>query len=397
MKILYSLTSYPPAIGGAQLHTHQVVKRLAASNSVQVITQWTQHRTDWLLGTTLNAPHELQAYEVDGVPVQPITLTHRERWHLAPYVMSYYLLKALAIDRISDVLAEKINEHAQNIELLHNARIGREALSYASLKVARRRDVPFVFVPYHHPRWVGWVYKEYIALYRQADAIIALTNAEKKKLIELGVPEERIFITGMGPTISATTDASRVCHKYALSNSAIVLFIGQQYQYKGVEALLHASKQVWLKFPETRFVFVGPRTRFSERLFAQVDDRRIIELGKVTLQEKSDLLAACTLLCVPSMQESFGGVYTEGWMMEKPVIGGDIPAIRDVISEGQDGYVVKQDAATIAERICYLLDNPTLATTMGAHGKKKVLERYTWDKLASKTRQVYQAVLTGQL
>ena len=61
---------------------------------------------------------------------------------------------------------------------------------------------PFVFVPYHHPRWVGWNYREYLNLYRQADALIALTQVEKQTLVSLGVAEERIFVTGFGPIIA---------------------------------------------------------------------------------------------------------------------------------------------------------------------------------------------------
>jgi glycosyltransferase involved in cell wall biosynthesis len=58
-----------------------------------------------------------------------------------------------------------------------------------------------------------------------------------------------------------------------------------------------------------------------------VNDPRILELGSVDLQTKTDALEACTLLCLPSTQESFGGVYTEAWSFKKPVIGCDIPAV----------------------------------------------------------------------
>ena len=126
----------------------------------------------------------------------PIALTKAERWTLAPLVAGYYAWKPLAIDRISEAFVPKILDHVWDIDVIHNARVGREGLSYASWKVAQKLDVPFVFVPYHHPRWVGWNYRAYLELYRRADGVIALTHAEKRKLMELGVREERIFITG---------------------------------------------------------------------------------------------------------------------------------------------------------------------------------------------------------
>lgn len=393
MKILYTLTSYPPALGGAQLHTHQVVRRIAARDCVQVINHWSEHRTDWLLGTTLFAPRAPEPYCLDGVPVQPITLSNRERLALAPYVLGYYAIKPLAIERISAALLPKLERHAGEPELIHNARIGREGLSYASWKLARRRDIPFVFVPYHHPRWEGWNYRAYLELYRRADGVIALTQSEKEKLISLGVREERIFVTGIGPVVAETGEGERARRAHGLGEGPVVLFLGQKYRYKGVEALVEAAPLVWARHPEARFVFAGPRTSFSRRLFERANEPRLIEVGGVELQEKSDLLAACTMLCVPSSQESFGGVYTEGWAMGRPVIGGDIPAIRDVISEGEDGYVVPQEAGAIAERINYLLDHPACATEMGERGRRKVEAHYSWDQLAAKTRAIYEAVL----
>ncbi|WP_254563555.1 glycosyltransferase family 4 protein [Oscillatoria sp. HE19RPO] len=393
LKILSTITAYPPAIGGAQLHTHQMLSILAQTHRVRVITQWTENRTDWLLGTTLKAPYHLSNYELDGVEVNPITLGLKERLFLIPLVMGFYLTKSISIDKISEAFVPKIHELSQGFDLIQNVRMGRENLSYASLKVAQNLDIPFIFVPLHHPRWVGWLYREYIQLYRQADALIALTHVEKNILIKLGVKEEKIFVTGIGPLLSEKQEASRFRNQYSLGSDPIVLFLGQKYPYKGIEAFIKTAERVWKKCPETRFVAIGPRTPFSETLFAEVKDCRILELGSVSLQEKTDALAACNILCVPSMQESFGGVYTEAWMMKKPVIGGNIPAIRDVIDEGENGFLVEQNSSQIADKIIELLNNPSLCIQLGEAGYQKVLEHYTWEKLAEKMQSVYTQVL----
>jgi glycosyltransferase involved in cell wall biosynthesis len=360
-----------------------------------VITQWTENRTDWLLGTTLKAPYHLSNYELDGVEVKPITLGIKERFFLIPFVMGFYITKSISIDRISDAFVPQIQELSQGFDLIQNVRMGRENLSYSSLKVAQKLNIPFIFVPLHHPRWVGSLYHQYIQLYRQADAVIALTHVEKNILIKLGVKEQKIFVTGIGPLLSKNPEASRFRNKYSLDSHPILLFLGQKYEYKGVEAFIKSAETVWAKFPETSFVAIGPRTKFSEKFFAEVKDRRILELGKVSLEEKTDALAACDLLCVPSMQESFGGVYTEAWMMKKPAIGGNIPAIREVIDEGVNGFLVEQNPSQIADKIIELLNNPALCTQMGEAGYQKVLEHYTWEKLAEKTQSVYTQVLHG--
>jgi glycosyltransferase involved in cell wall biosynthesis len=143
------------------------------------------------------------------------------------------------------------------------------------------------------------------------------------------------------------------------------------------------------------FVFIGPRTPYSRKLFSTISDKRVLELDSVTTQAKTDALAACTLLCLPSTQESFGSVFTEAWSMGKPVIGCDIPAVTSVIAEGIDGFVVPPLAKILADRLTYLLDHPEQALQMGEAGLQKTNRLYSWPRLAERTGQIYQSVLQG--
>jgi len=392
MNLLYTITAYPPSIGGAQAHFHELARRLVQRQRVQVAAHWFETRTDWLLGTTLLAPRSQEDPPLDGVPVHQLALTPGQRLAVSPFVLSYYLVKGPAIDRISNLLLRHLEPLAGGVDLVHNGRVGREGLSFASQKLARRLDVPFVLTPFHHPRWVGWNYRHYIDLYQQADAVIALTEAEKGELIRLGVEADRIFVTGMGPILADQPrhGAFRASHNL---DGPVVLFLGQKYRYKGVATLLEAAPLVWARLPDVRFVFIGPRTRHSKALFQKHHERRIVELGVVDLQTKTDALAASSLLCLPSTQESFGAVFTEAWMLEKPVIGGRTPAVCEIIDEGLDGYVVEQEPAALAERITYLLEHPDIGAAMGRQGKQKTLARYTWERLARRTETIYRTIL----
>ncbi|MFC1961065.1 glycosyltransferase family 4 protein, partial [Chloroflexota bacterium] len=293
---------------------------------------------------------------------------------------------------IARTLATHLEPYMAQADLVHNVRIGREGLSYASYQMAQQFDVPFVLTPVHHPRWQGWRYRAYNRLYRLADAVIALTEAEKRILIGLGVAETRIHVTGHGPLVAETADPQAFLQQHGLSDAPVILFLGQHYLYKGFAQLLAAARLVWQQEPAAQFVFIGPPVGDSEQFFAAQQDPRIHRLGKVSLREKTDALAACTLLCVPSTQESFGGVYTEAWMFEKPVIGCDIPAVAEVISAGEDGFLVAQEPELIAARICDLLRNPGDALHMGRQGRAKVERLYTWEILARRTEAVYETV-----
>lgn len=396
MNITYVATSYPPAIGGAQLYLHEIVGRMATRHQVRVVTQWAENRTDWLLGTTLRAPETAISYELDGVPVQQITLTSHERRALLPWIVSYYAFQGAAIDRISEILADKLEPLVLKADIIHNVRIGREPLSYAALKIARERGVPLVFTPLHHPRWGTWFHRHYQALYRRADVLIALTEAEKRQLAALGVDERRIHVTGVGPILAPNADPERFLAKHNI-RGPVILFIGQKYRYKNFALLLQAASHVWHTYPDAHFVFIGPRTAYSHRVFkGYYHDPRVLELPIVTLGEKTDALAACDIFCMPSTQESFGGVFVEAWSLGKPVIGGDAPAVREVIDEGIDGLVVPPNSTILAKSITMLLSDAKARIEMGEKGQRKVQSRFTWQLLASRMEMIYRETLSGK-
>ncbi|ANV83282.1 glycosyl transferase family 1 [Picosynechococcus sp. PCC 7003] len=394
MNLLYTLTTYPPTIGGAQLHQHLLAQQLHSRHSLQVLTQWRKNRTDWLLGTTLRAPEKGQDEFLDSISIHPLTISKKEKLLLFPYVLLYYPWMSFALPKIAQCLQTKIQPYANNANLIHNVRIGREGLSFASYYAAKKADIPFVFTPVHHPRWVGWRYQQYLNLYQKADRLLALTEVEKQTLVDLGVKPEKITVTGIGSILAPHPKPQSFREQYKITGP-MVLFLGQHYAYKGYRQLLAAAPTVWGKYPETQFIFIGPPVKNSESYF-QNGDRRILRLGAVDLQTKTDALAACDCLCVPSSQESFGGVYTEAWSFKKPVIGCDIPAVAEVIDHGENGLLVAQDPKAIAASILEILGDSHFAQTMGEAGYQKVQQRFTWEKLAAITETAYlQAIASA--
>ena len=232
---------------------------------------------------------------------------------------------------------------------------------------------------------------EYDRIYREADALIALTEYEKRMLIkEKGVLPERIHVTGIGPVVAESFSVNDFRATYKI-HGPYVLFLGRQVKYKGYEALIRASRIVSSRFSDISFVFIGQETRQSKTIFKSFTNDRIFNLGPVDLNTKTAAIAGCEFLCMPSTQESFGGVYCEAWLFKKPVIGGLIPSIASVIDDEKDGLLCSQDPEELAERICYLLEHPDKAKKMGERGFKKVQRHYTWCQLAQKTFDVYKS------
>jgi glycosyltransferase involved in cell wall biosynthesis len=331
------------------------------------------------------------------VPVQRLALEKPQRRRLTPWVRLYWFMQGPAIEQISAAMLPHLRAHATELTgdkptVVHNSRVGREGLTVASLKLARELNVPFVLTPNHHHHWRGWFYRHYIRVYQEADAVIAHTEFERDELARLGVRPERIHIIGVGPVLADKADGARFRQKVGLPPDVpVVLFLGQKYPYKRFERLLAAAPLVWHQFPDTRFLFIGPRTQHSQQVFAGVHDARILEMDTVDMQTKTDALAACDVLAMPSARESFGGVYLEAWEMQKPVIGGDAPALKYVIQEGKTGFLVGDDITQLADRLLTLLHDSNLRAQMGTAGKQTAA-RYNWSALTEQLADVYRAL-----
>ena len=63
------------------------------------------------------------------------------------------------------------------------------------------------------------------------------------------------------------------------------------------------------------------------------------------------------------------------------------------LAEDRAGIVINPDADQPAEALTGLIDNPQLCDEMGANGRRLVLERFTWDKIAEQMIGLYQSVL----
>ena len=396
MNILYTAVCYPPRIGGGEIHLHCIAKELVRTgHQVHVINQWSRWRRDWLWGTTVFSDPPKQ-YRYEDISVSQIGFPIKIRIKMLPWTVSYYgayhLLMGSSIRHIADLMEPYYEESTNSPMLVHALRMGREFLIKAGLYFSRKKGIPFVLTPLHHPRWHGLRYKQADKIYREADALIALTDHEKQLLIEeKGIKPERVHVTGIGPVLAENFSISNFRKAYDI-HDPYVLFIGRHVKHKGYEALLRATVIVWEKFPDLSFVFIGPQTRHSEAIFKSIADKRIFNLGTVDLETKTSAVAGCEFLCLPSLQESFGGVYTEAWAFGKPVIGGRIPSIACVIDDEKDGFLCSQAPEELADKICHLIRYPEIAIAMGENGRKKVQKRYTWVQLAEKTLNVYKSL-----
>lgn len=388
-RVHVTITAHPPSTGGAQIHAGELSRTLRERGSaITASAFWERSRNDWLLGTTLLAPTN-GGWLSEGQRIQTPSLSLLRRLAHLPFLPFHYPFPRLTTPVLSKLLQPGLAATIpQDVQLIHHVRIGREILAHASLAIARRRGIPFVLTPLHHPRWTGWRYLEWIRIYREADLVFALTDQEKSALEDLGVDSAKIRVIGHAPSLQAPSSIE----SNSTTSSPSILFLGQHYKYKGWRALLQAAPVVWRTHPETRFVFAGPDVGNSAKAFC-APDPRIERLGKVDEATKARLLRDCTLLALPSTQESFGGVFTEAWSFGKPVLGCPIPAVSELVQDGVNGLLRTQSPEALADGIRWILEHPKEAEAMGRAGNALVQERFTWPAIAERVQEAYLGVI----
>jgi glycosyltransferase involved in cell wall biosynthesis len=192
--------------------------------------------------------------------------------------------------------------------------------------------------------------------------VIATTRADAAVYRGAGVDSQRLRVIGL-PVPGAPASAAPAGGYELAADAPVVLFLGARRPTKGYDLLLAAAPLVWQQHPEVRFAFVGPGAPLES------SDRRVLDVGRVSDQERAWWLGRATMLCLPSAGESFGLVVPEAWSRGVPAIVSDIPVLEELIGDSGGGVAVPRSPEDLAAAIAGLLADPARASAYGEAGR----------------------------
>jgi len=162
---------------------------------------------------------------------------------------------------------------------------------------------------------------------------------------------------------------------------------------KGLDVLLAALPAIAASRPDVRLLVAGPGE--TDAVAALPDDisRRVHLLGRVSEQEKAELLSSVELYVAPHIGgESFGIVLLEAMAAGSPVLASDLEAFKDVLDGGRCGALFAAgDPASLASTASALLADPGRRAQLVAAGSARASE-YDWVRVARQVVAVYETV-----
>ena len=401
MKILLVAQHYHPVVGGIETQVRLMGQELA--NSCQVEITAVNFSTSKLpRRLTILHPHLLAkpylSHKDGQVPIHALSPTRMDRLRLLPIAVQVIPgVRQVANDAVRDfgyqryrqIFVPKLRQIMQGVDVVHSVAI--DYLGWAAQEAAHELGIPFICTPHVHPQQWGDD-RQNVQFYQRCDAVIALTEGDLENLIALGISAQRIQVIGVCPILPSRADPEQFRERHGLQDSPVVLFVGRMCEYKGTKAILEATQQIWQHCPETRFVFIGSHTPESAKWF-DGSDPRILYLGTVSEQEKANAFAACTVFCMPSVNETLGAVYLEAWSYGKPVIAGKAPGLPRFIEGNGAGLAVDQCPKNVASVAIHLLQDPQLRHRLGLSGKLLVEQTYSMQAIVNQRQLLYRSLM----
>jgi glycosyltransferase involved in cell wall biosynthesis len=243
-------------------------------------------------------------------------------------------------------------------------------------------------------RWYSFTKMQSRVAQRMPRVLTVSENSKKDIVTGHGVPVERLHVVPVGvdqELFRPLPHVQRVPGRLITTASADVAM-------KGLRFLLEALAKLRTERPEVHLVVIG-RLKEGGTSAQTIDDlglRGAVEFVTGVPEERIiELYSEAELAVVPSLYEGFSLPAIEAMSCEAPVIATTGGALPEVV--GDDGVsallVPPGDSEALAHRIAEALDDPTLRARIGAGGRKRVLDRWTWRHTAVGTVEQYRALL----
>jgi len=260
-----------------------------------------------------------------------------------------------------------------------------------------------------------WVERTALEL---ADAVIAVSHGTRDDVLRLfEVAPERIHVihNGIDAEFFSPDPATDALERYGIDrNVPYVLFVGRITRQKGivhlVRAIAHLDPGIGVVLcagqPDTPEI---GREMEEAVAAARATHANVVWIPEMVSREAvRQLYSHAALFVCPSVYEPFGIINLEAMACERAVVATAVGGIPEVVADGETGVLVPLEldaddpmspadpdrfARELASAVNRVMADPDLRARMGAAGRRRAVERFSWSSIADQTVGLYRSLV----
>jgi teichuronic acid biosynthesis glycosyltransferase TuaC len=201
---------------------------------------------------------------------------------------------------------------------------------------------------------------------QSADAVLPVGPDLRRRLVEMGLPDERLHVLqrGVDESIFHPGDRAESRRRLGLETGrSLLVWVGRMVPVKGVEVLLEACRLLRDQGVDHRLALVGdgPRRRALEARASSLGlDGRVVFAGSVAHEKLGDWYRAGDLTVLPSLSEGIPNVLLESLACGRRFVASRVGSVGELTDDPQD-LVTPGDAGELAAAVRRALESPRTA------------------------------------
>lgn len=264
---------------------------------------------------------------------------------------------------------------------------------------------------YSRAQWLGPYYGK---MFKKANFITAISHYLKDyafkngancpmKVVPNGVDLEKFSPCGGSPEGRKVINQNLKSKLNIKENEKIIITVSRLVEKNGIGDLIAAIPAVASRQPDVKLIIVGSGP-LEKNLKTKVKnlklENKVLFLGSVSNDEVPNYLATADVFVRPSLAEGLGNSFLEAMAAGVPIVGTPVGGIPDFLIDPSAGsgqatglFCEVKNPASIAQKINQILDDEILRQKIIANGKKLVQEKYDWDNIALKMRDIFNKLI----
>lgn len=222
-------------------------------------------------------------------------------------------------------------------------------------------------------------------------AVICVSDEEKSRLVQLGIPEEKITVIMALPEIR---EFSKHGDLTPLTNlNPTIVYAGLLVPWRGIDVLLKGFSYLLNEMPEARLVLLGdgPSRRSLEAHAHQLSvSSKVIFLGNTHPAEAIEIVRAADVAVIPHQLDSMPTKLSFYMHCGKPVVASDFPSVRRVLDEAKCGILFRPgNAKDLSSALKRILADESFRHELSSNAEAAARQRYNWENESQKLLEVY--------